>query len=75
MRGGSGATTAVAGGSGREEGEVEAAGGGAGVAVRSIKVLVSTTKISSYVDAVSDDAFCLYLYVPKFTAHCTADES
>lgn len=57
LRGGSSATAAVAGGSGREEGGVEAGGAGAGVAVRSMKVLVSTTKISSYVDAVSDDAF------------------
>lgn len=57
LRGGSSATAAVAGGSGRKEGGVEAGGAAAGVAVRSMKVLVSTTKISSYVDAVSDDAF------------------
>ena len=62
LRGGSGATAAMAGGSEREEGEFEAAGGRADVVVRSIKVLVSTTKISSYVDAVSHDAFCLHLY-------------
>lgn len=53
LRGGSSSTATVAGESGLDGRD---AGGGTGVAVRSMKVLVSTTKISSYVDAVSNDA-------------------